>query len=54
MNTQFTEDQKKKVLLFAVAGCFAGIAIGTMMAFYLKDKQIAKLEAKIFKLEGWQ
>ena len=54
MNTQFTEDQKKRVLLIAVASGFAGILIGTIMAFYLKDKQIDKLEAKIFKLEGWQ
>ncbi|HMU08560.1 MAG TPA: hypothetical protein PKC54_01025 [Ferruginibacter sp.] len=54
METQFTEEQKKKIraqILLASAVSVV-LTFGIMMFFFKKETD--KLEAKIFKLEGWQ
>lgn len=52
--TPFTEEQRKKYILGLAASGLVGVIVGALMAIYLKDKQVDRLEAKIFKLEGWQ
>jgi len=54
MKTPFTEDQKKRYKTAIVLSTLGGLALGAVIAVILKEKKIQKLEATIYKLEGWQ
>ncbi len=54
MYSTLTADQKRRVTAMALGTFALGLGIGFAIAVFFKDKKIAKLESKIFKLEGWQ
>lgn len=49
-----TPEQKKERLKNAAMGFMIGIGIATLIWNMIYTKKVGKLEAKIFKLEGWQ
>jgi len=54
MKTPFTEDQKKRVRGIIAGTAMMGFTLGFIIAMAMSKKRTDKLEAKIFKLEGWQ
>ena len=54
MATTLTPEEKKQKQKGALMGLVAGIAIATLIWNLIYTKKVNKLEAKIFKLEGWQ
>jgi hypothetical protein len=54
MATTLTPEEKKQRQKGVLTGLFAGIALATLIWNLIYTKKINKLEAKIFKLEGWQ
>ena len=54
MKTPFTEDQKKKAFTIGAGCALIGFGIGFAIAFMMGKSTRKKLEAKVFKLEGWQ
>ena len=51
---KLTPEQRKERLKNVGLGLIAGIAIATLIWNMAYNKKVGKLEAKIFKLEGWQ
>ena len=54
MRTSFNEEQKKRLATIAAVTVIMGFCIGFVVAIGLSRKDINKLHAKIYKLEGWQ
>ena len=54
MANTLTEEQKKRMRGIAVSSFFLGTGITFLIMHIINKKQVDKLEAKIFKLEGWQ
>ena len=54
MKTPFTEDQKKRLYALSALSAGVGMLLGIFITMMICKKQTDKLEAKIFKLEGWQ
>ena len=54
MATRLTEEEKKQRLKGAFIGLTAGIVLASFVWSLIMKKKVDKLEAKIFKLEGWQ
>lgn len=52
--SNLTPEQKKERLKNVAIGFGIGIVIATLVWNMIYKKKVNKLEAKIFKLEGWQ
>lgn len=49
-----TDQQKKDRLRATIYGAALGVSITFLIMHLIHKKKVDKLEAKIFKLEGWQ
>ena len=54
MTKILTSEEKKQRLKGALIGLTAGIALASLIWSLIMQKKTDKLEAKIYKLEGWQ